>query len=69
MIRKIGNTQLKRLDKMGKTKEMMEFYEYSDEYINEQIHLKLNVDAHHYIDLYEQDIQDGSKDLDYEDKN
>jgi hypothetical protein len=54
---------------MGKTKEMMEFYEYSDEYINEQIHLKLNVDAQHYIDLYEQDIQEGSKDLDYEDKN
>jgi len=54
---------------MGKTKEMMEFYEYSDEYINEQIHLKLSVDAQHYIDLYEQDIQDGLKDLDYEDKN
>jgi len=69
MIHKIGNTQLKRLDKMGKTKEMMEFYEYSDEYINEQIHLKLNVDAQHYIDLYEQDIQEELKSLNYEDKN
>ena len=54
---------------MGKTKEMMEFYEYSDEYINEQIHLKLNVDTQHYIDLYEQDIQEELKSLNYEDKN
>jgi len=54
---------------MGKTKEMMEFYEYSDEYISEQIHLKLSVDAQHYIDLYEQDIQEELKSLNYEDKN
>ena len=42
---------------MGKTKSFaMEFYEYSDDEINEQIHLKMSVIHQQYIDEYEKDI-------------
>jgi hypothetical protein len=51
---------------MGKTKEMvMDFHDNSDEYINEQIQLKMSTDHQYYINLYEQDIDreldDGNK--------
>ena len=54
---------------MGRTKQMMEFYEHSDEYINEQIHLKLSVDAQNYINLYEQDIDEELNEQGYENKS
>lgn len=44
---------------MGKTKEMMmDFHDNSDEYINEQIQLKMSTDYQYYINLYNQDIDE-----------
>lgn len=52
---------------MGKSKEMMmEHHDDYDEYIEEQIHLKLNADQQHYIEIYEKDI---NKELPHEYKN
>jgi|688.fasta_scaffold448115_2 hypothetical protein len=55
---------------MGKTKEMvMDFHDNSDEYINEQIQLKLNTEHQYYINLYGQDIDEELNELRYENKN
>lgn len=53
---------------MGKTKEMINQNEYSEEELMEQIHLKMSVEHQYYVDIYEKSIQ-GDKLKENEDKN
>jgi hypothetical protein len=46
----------------------MEYYDNSDEFIEEDIHLKLNSYQQYYVYIYEQDINDEIKEI-YENKS
>lgn len=42
---------------MGKTKEILNLFEYSEEEILEQIQLKLNVEHQYYVSIYEKSLE------------
>lgn len=53
---------------MGKVKEIKGNYNYSDDYTDEQIQLKMDVEHQYYVNLYEKDIQEELNYLGYENK-
>jgi hypothetical protein len=53
---------------MGKTKEILNLSEYSEEEILEQIQLKLNVEHQYYVNIYEKSLELSQIDKD-ENKN
>jgi hypothetical protein len=54
---------------MGKSKEMMMDFDNSEEYIDEQIHLKLSNEHQHYVNLYIEHIDNELNNGDIENKN
>jgi hypothetical protein len=51
---------------MGKVKEIIGNYDFYDDYTDEQIQIKMNVEHQYYVNLYEEDIQEELNYLSYE---